>query len=170
LRCGLFHIYCTSWTYACCRLEYIVRDHCTVHVCAWSWHGCLGHPLCMSAVSYFHWLCNLCINVSLPTTLSLHPFYGFSRTAQLSWYQKDKTSPDLNEARDSGVLGSSGINWTICKQSAPGSRQIMAPTPHHSIFTGRMLFWQAAVSKHHIMGKVMRLAVSVCLSIHLFPL
>jgi len=27
-----------------------------------------------------------------------------------------------------------------CKQSAPRSRQITAPTPHRSIFTGRMLF------------------------------
>jgi len=34
----------------------------------------------------------------------------------------------------------SGISWTICKQSAPCSRQIITPTPHHSIFTGQMLF------------------------------
>ena len=34
----------------------------------------------------------------------------------------------------------SGISWTICKQSAPGSRQMITPTPHRSIFTGRMLF------------------------------
>jgi len=34
----------------------------------------------------------------------------------------------------------SGISWTICKQSAPRSRQITTPTPHHSSFTGRMLF------------------------------
>ena len=27
-----------------------------------------------------------------------------------------------------------------CKQSAPHSRQITTPKPHHSIFTGRMLF------------------------------
>jgi len=34
----------------------------------------------------------------------------------------------------------SGISWTISKQSAPHSRQITTSTPHHSIFTGRMLF------------------------------
>jgi len=34
----------------------------------------------------------------------------------------------------------SGISWTICKQSARRSRQITTPTPHHSIFTGWMLF------------------------------
>jgi len=33
-----------------------------------------------------------------------------------------------------------GISWTICKQSAPRSRQITTSTPHHSMFTGRMLF------------------------------
>ena len=38
------------------------------------------------------------------------------------------------------VLGGSGISWTICKQSAPRSRQITTSTPHNSIFTTRMLF------------------------------
>ena len=33
----------------------------------------------------------------------------------------------------------SGISWTICK-SAPRSRQITMPAPHHSVFAGRMLF------------------------------
>ena len=39
-----------------------------------------------------------------------------------------------------GLWDGSGISWTICKQSAPRSRQITTPTPHHSIFTGRALF------------------------------
>jgi len=39
-----------------------------------------------------------------------------------------------------GFWDGSGISWTICKQSAPRSRQITTATPHHSIFTGRMLF------------------------------
>ena len=69
---------------------------------------------------------------------SLHPFNGlFSRTTWVSWYQIGKTSLDLNVARDGD---SSGISWTICKQSAPHSRQITTPTPHHSIFTSWMLF------------------------------
>jgi len=55
-------------------------------------------------------------------------------------YQKGKTSLDLNEARDDGVLGCSGISWTICAQSAPHSRQMNTATPHHSIFTDWMLF------------------------------
>jgi len=37
-------------------------------------------------------------------------------------------------------VSGSGISWAICK-SAPRSRQITMPTPHHSIFlTGRMPF------------------------------
>ena len=33
-----------------------------------------------------------------------------------------------------------GISWVICKQSAPRSRQITTPAPHHSVFTGWMPF------------------------------
>ena len=39
----------------------------------------------------------------------------------------------LNSARDDGVLGCSGICWTICKQSAPRSWQITTPTPTSSL-------------------------------------
>ena len=46
--------------------------------------------------------------------LLLHPFNGlFSRTTWVSRYQKGKTSLDLNEARDDGVLRCSSISWTI---------------------------------------------------------
>ena len=33
-----------------------------------------------------------------------------------------------------GVLRRSGISWTICKQSAPRSRQITTPALHHLVF------------------------------------
>jgi len=83
----------------------------------------------------------LSAKVTTTTTTLLHPFNGlFSRTACVSRYQKGKTSLDLNEARDNEVLGCSGISWTICKESAPRSREITTPAPHHSSFTGRMLF------------------------------
>jgi len=36
-------------------------------------------------------------------------------------------------------VSGSGISWTTCK-SAPRSRQITTPAPHHSVFTGRMPF------------------------------
>jgi len=32
------------------------------------------------------------------------------------------------------------VSWTICKSFAFRSTQITMPAPHHSIFTGRMLF------------------------------
>jgi len=50
------------------------------------------------------------------TTTTPHPFNGlFSRTTSVSRYQKGETSLDLNKARDDGVLGCSGISWTVCK-------------------------------------------------------
>ena len=56
--------------------------------------------------------------------LLLHAFKSlFSRTSWVSQYQKGKTSLDLNKIRDDAVLGSTGISWTMCKQSAPHSRQ-----------------------------------------------
>jgi len=68
------------------------------------------------------------------TTTLLDPFNGlFSTTTWVSRYQNGNTSLDLQEARDDGVVGCSGISWTICKQSAPHSRQITTPTPHYSI-------------------------------------
>jgi len=63
-----------------------------------------------------------------------HPFNGLlSQTTWVSRYQKGKISLDLNKARYNGVLGCSGISWTICKQSAPHSRQITTPTPHYFV-------------------------------------
>ena len=43
--------------------------------------------------------------------LLLHPFSGlFSMTTWVRRYQEGKTSLDLDEARDDGVLGHSGIS------------------------------------------------------------
>ena len=67
--------------------------------------------------------------------LLLHPFNGlFSRTTWVNRYQKCTTSLDINEARDDGVSGCSGISLTIHRQSAPCSRQITTPATHHSVF------------------------------------
>jgi len=43
-------------------------------------------------------------------------------------YQKGKNNLDLLKQQ---AVSGSGISWTICK-SAPRSRQITMPTPHHS--------------------------------------
>jgi len=82
-------------------------------------------------------------SLPLSTTLLLllYPFNGlFSRTTWVSRYQKNKTSLDLKRQKITEFSDGSGISWTICKQSAPHSRQITMPTPHHSVFTGQMLF------------------------------
>jgi len=90
-----------------------------------------------------------CKRGSINLTYANSYYYGlFPRTAWLSQYQKGKTSLHLNEARDDGVLGCSGISWTICKQSAPCSIQITTPTPYlsHS-FTDMLSCWQIAGNK-----------------------
>jgi len=78
-----------------------------------------------------------CVTTTITTTTCLTTSF---RTTRVSRYQKGKTSLDLNQARDDGVRDGSGISWTICKQSAPHSRQITTTTPHHLMFTGRVLF------------------------------
>ena len=85
----------------------------------------------------------------LTATTTLRSFNGlFPRTAWVSQYQKGKTSLDLNEASDDGVLGCSGMSWTICKQSAPCSIQITTPTPYlsHS-YTDMLSCWKIAGNK-----------------------
>ena len=63
-----------------------------------------------------------------------HPFNGpFSRTTQVSRYQKGKSNLGFTEA------SGSGISWSICK-SAPRSRQITMPAHHAQFFTGWMPF------------------------------
>jgi len=66
----------------------------------------------------------LCIHASLPLLLLLlHLFNGlFSRTTQVSRYQKGKTSLDLNEARDDGVL------WIAAASAGPYANNLhLAP-------------------------------------------
>jgi len=68
------------------------------------------------------------ITYSFNELLPLHTFNGpISGTNQVSWYQKGKTNLDFTEA-----MSGSGISWAICK-SAPRSRQITMPAPHHSV-------------------------------------
>jgi len=103
----------------------------------------------------------------LSTTTVLHPFNGlFSRTALVSWYQKGKTNLiDLNEARDDGILGCSGISWNICKQSASCCRQITKPTAHHLIFIGWMLFLTPSQQCQNTEGKSFAVLIKCILMI-----
>jgi len=60
-----------------------------------------------------------------------HPFNGpLSRTTRAIWYQKGKPICILLKQE---TRNGSGICWAICK-SAPRSRQITMPAPHHSVF------------------------------------
>jgi len=71
------------------------------------------------------------MNILFTTTL-VHPFNSLlSRTTRISWYQKGKTSLDLNEARDDGVLGCNSISWTIMQTICTS---FQTHRPHHSIF------------------------------------
>ena len=75
------------------------------------------------------------IKTSIKTINIAHtntPFNGpFSVTTRVSRYQKGK-KPIWILLEQETVSGS-GISWAICK-SAPRSRQITTPVPHHSIF------------------------------------
>jgi len=76
----------------------------------------------------------ICDVINMYTHTHTHPFNGpFSGTTQVSRYQKGKTNLDFTEARVSEHRSGSGISWAICK-SAPFSRQITMPAPHHSDF------------------------------------
>ena len=118
-----------------------VRSGFSTQLAVWTttthcWRPRWGGRLVISALS----VC-LCLSLCSLYAGLLHRFNAlFSRTTWVSRHQKGKTSLDFYEARDDGVLGCSGISWAICKQSAPRFRQIATPTPHRSVFTGRMLF------------------------------
>ena len=131
-----------------------------------------GQGVAKTVWSHQHACAVLGILVSQMQYEALYNYYYYythltaSFQDKVSQYQIGKTSLNLTEARDDGVLGCSGISWTICKQSAPRSRQITTPTPHHSIVTGRTLFltpnqhWRlvrstAAVNQHRLPGPVL---------------
>jgi len=57
---------------------------------------------------------------------------------QPRWTSTCKVKPIWILLKQETVSGS-GISWAICK-SAPHSREITTPAPHHFVFTGRMPF------------------------------
>jgi len=65
------------------------------------------------------------------THIHTHPFNGpFSGTTRVGRYQKGKPIWTLLEQE---TVSGSSISWAICK-SAPRSRQITTPAPHHWVF------------------------------------
>ena len=91
---------------------------------------------------------------ALHSLLQLHPFNGlFSKTTWASRYRKGKPVW-IYKARDEGLWGCSGIRWTICEQSAPRSKQITTPTPHHSIWP--CIQWETIVFCSNLAHEVIR--------------
>ena len=74
------------------------------------------------------------------------PFPGLPR-----WAGTRKGKPVWILLKQETVSGS-GISWAICK-SAPGSRQINLPAPHHSVFTDRMPFLPPNQQRQSTEGK-----------------
>ena len=102
------------------------------------WH-CLHLPL----HSMLGW-CSCCCMLGSTHT---HPFNGpLSGTTKVSRYQKGKTNLELLKQE---TVSNSSISWAICK-SAPRSRQITMPAPHHSVFYRPDAFpaAQPTASKH----------------------
>jgi len=76
-----------------------------------------------------------------------HPVNGpFSGTTQVSRYQKGETNLDLLKQE---TVSGSGISWAI-RKSAPCSRQITTPAPHHSVLyrSDALSATQPTASKH----------------------
>ena len=74
-------------------------------------------------------LCGMVKSVSLLKFTCTRLTALFSGTTRVSRYQKGKPIWILLKQE---TVSSSGISWAICK-SAPRSRQITMPAPHHSV-------------------------------------
>ena len=107
-----------------------VTSHCTDQG---RWHFCAAKEV-TGLTS--HWPC-----VWFPCMTNTHPFNG-----HLSGTRKVKPSWILLKQETVSV---SGISWAICK-SAPRSRQITTPAPHHSVFysSDALPAAQPTASKH----------------------
>ena len=97
--------------------------------------GCISVTLTKTQVSSYNtYTCTFNGPLSRTTQVS---WYQKGETkldfTQVSWYQKGETKLDFTEARDS--------EWQWHQlghmQSAPRSRQITTPAPHHSVFYRR---------------------------------
>ena len=93
--------------------------------------------------------CSNCVNLlqasSVPFMYTIAPYYTHTHTRLTAlfpglpgWAGTRKAKPNWILLKQETLSGS-GISWAIYK-SAPRSRQISTPAPHHSVFTGRMPF------------------------------
>ena len=114
----------------------------------------------LEAIIYFQWVCKTPMSARLPYQSKNHsraPVHQKVRsTDHINWMLHTHTRlkalcPGLpGSARTRKIksirillkqqtVSGSGISWAICK-SAPHSRQITMPAPHHSLFIGWMPF------------------------------
>ena len=77
------------------------------------------------------------------------------------WAGTRKVKPIWILLKQKTVSGS-GISWAICK-SAPSSRQITMPAPHHSVFTGQMPFLPPNQQLQSTEGILTHLLIIQCL-------
>jgi len=111
-----------------------------LHISRFCDHNCRQTQLKVLAVnfvtaeSFFSFLRTVTVEYSYKSAALTHTHKfnsPLSGTTRVSWYQTVKTNLDFTEARDSE--SGDGISWAVCK-SAPRSRQITMPAPHHSVF------------------------------------
>ena len=117
--------------------EVVIKRICYVMSCIQALSR-FGHSLTAASVTFCSWLYHTSITEVL---------HQLSNTVHLTalcpglpgWVGTRKVKPTWILLKQETVSGS-GIHWAICK-SAPRSRQITMPVPHHSkFFTGRMPF------------------------------
>jgi len=84
----------------------------------------------------------------------LHPFNGlFSRTTWVSRHQKGKSFWILLEPE----MGWQWHQLDHTQITAPRSRQITTPVPHHSVFTGQMPFMPPNQQRQSTKGRCRKL-------------
>jgi len=98
---------------------------------------------CDIIVYFLSWMCCLLSSTADKWFLTKSIHYTHTHLMALcpglpGWAGTKKVKPIWILLKQETVSGS-GISWVICK-SAPRSRQITTPAPHHSVFTGRMPF------------------------------
>ena len=114
-----------------------------VCVCVLETHVASSYQISLSLrSSYFSHIFIFFVNYTYTHLMSL--FLGLPREAKPNWILLKQETV-------------SGISWAICK-SAPCSRQITTPAPHHSVFyrSGVLPATQPTVSEHWRLCELLR--------------
>ena len=129
-----------------------------------SWYDVIGCNTATAVTHEYCWLqkthrehlfyfisCLFCFSRSKLLHTFNGPFLGFQGLP--TWAVTRKVKPIWILMKQETVSGS-GISWDICK-SAPRSRQITMPAPHHSVFyrPDALPVAQPTVSKHWRHGR-----------------